>query len=69
MAQSALSTTARVSRRLHFDFMSARVPANDASQGYYESSFDLRTGLEVIEESMQQLPEELKQEFKRLAAR
>ena len=69
MAQSALSTTARVSRRSHFDFMLARVPANDASQGYYESSFDLRTGLEVIEESMQQLPEELKQEFKRLAAR
>ena len=69
MVQSALSTTARVPRRTHFDFMLARGPANDASQGFYESSFDLREGLEVIEAPMQHLPEELKQEFKRLAAR
>ncbi len=41
------------------------VKAANAGQGFYESSFDLRTGLEVAEASLLALPDELAREFKR----
>jgi hypothetical protein len=44
------------------------VKSADASQGFYESSFDLRTGLEVIEEPLQSLPADLASEFRRQQA-
>ena len=37
----------------------------DAAQGFYESSFDLRSGLEVSEAPLQAMPEELEREFQR----
>ena len=39
--------------------------SGDAPQGFYESSFDLRSGLEVTEEPLQAMPEELEREFQR----
>jgi hypothetical protein len=50
-----------------FNTRAAR-PSGDPAQGFYESSFDLRRGLEVFEASMYGLPEELKRELKRQRA-
>ena len=41
------------------------VKAADAGQSFYESSFDLRTGLEVAEAALHALPDELAREFRR----
>lgn len=69
MAQAVSIAVERTSRKSRFDFMSARGAVNDAGQGFYESSFDLREGLDVIETSTPPLPDELEREFKRLAGR
>jgi hypothetical protein len=37
--------------------------AGDAAAGFYESSFDLRTGLEVSEAPLAELPEEFKRQL------
>ncbi len=50
-----------------FDARSAHKP-RDNGQGFYESSFDLRTGLEVIEAPLLALPEDLAHEFRRQQA-
>jgi hypothetical protein len=39
--------------------------AGDTTQGFYESSFDLRTGLEVSEAPSQVMTEDLAREFRR----
>ena len=47
-----------------FDTRPAHKP-RDNGQGFYESSFDLRTGLEVIEAPLLVLPEDLAHELRR----
>jgi hypothetical protein len=42
---------------------SRRMNAADPTRGFYESSFDLRSGLEVSERPLSELPEELSREF------
>jgi hypothetical protein len=39
--------------------------AAEAGQGFYESSFDLRSGLDVAEASLHTLPDEVAREFRR----
>ena len=66
MAQSHPATARRTWRSDALEFIGARVPAAAAGQGFYESSFDLREGLDVIEGGV---PDELAIEFKRLSSR
>ena len=50
-----------------FDTRPAHKP-RDNGQGFYESSLDLRTGLEVIEAPLLVLPEDLAHELQRQQA-
>ena len=69
MAQSHPTAARRAWRSDALDYMGARTPPAGAGQGFYESSFDLREGLDVIECGVQLLPEDLASEFKRLSSR
>lgn len=41
----------------------AAAAAAERAQGFHESSFDLRTGLEVSEQPLAELPDEFKRHF------
>lgn len=61
---------ARLAQRASaFDFgRRSDASRTDASLGFHESSFDLRTGLEVSEAPVTALPEDLVREFRRQRA-
>lgn len=63
------NAAARASSRLNaaVDFGRRREPA-EGSNGFYDSSFELKRGLEVCEAPAALLPEEILREFRRQIA-
>ena len=69
MKQQTINIANRLAQRAGstFDFARRQDPsgADKNGTGFHESSFDLRSGLEVSEAPVTALPEELVREFRR----